>query len=113
MSWSAVSDAVAAALLVLGALLTLTAAIGIVRFPDVLTRMHSATKPQVLGLLAVIAGLGLPADASAYVCGPPTSSSTSSPTCCPLARRPKAPRRTWPRTNIRRTERLRPHRSER
>ncbi len=29
------------------------------RFPDVLTRMHSATKPQVLGLLAVIAGVGL------------------------------------------------------
>ena len=59
MSWGAVADVAAAALLVLGALLTLTAAIGIVRFPDVLTRMHSATKPQVLGLLAVIAGLGL------------------------------------------------------
>jgi multicomponent Na+:H+ antiporter subunit G len=59
MSWSAVIDIVAAALLVLGALLTLTAAIGILRFPDVLTRMHSATKPQVLGLLVVLTGLGL------------------------------------------------------
>jgi multicomponent Na+:H+ antiporter subunit G len=56
---SAVTDVVAAALLVLGALLTLTAAIGILRFPDVLTRMHSATKPQVLGLLAILLGLGL------------------------------------------------------
>jgi multicomponent Na+:H+ antiporter subunit G len=56
---SAVTDGVAAGLLVLGALLTLTAAIGIVRFPDVLTRMHSATKPQVLGLLAILLGLGI------------------------------------------------------
>lgn len=55
----ALTDVVAAALLVLGALLTLTAAIGMVRFPDVLTRMHSATKPQVLGLLAILLGLGL------------------------------------------------------
>jgi multicomponent Na+:H+ antiporter subunit G len=59
MSWSAVADVAAAVCLVLGALLTLTAAIGILRFPDVLTRMHSATKPQVLGLLLVLLGLGL------------------------------------------------------
>ena len=58
-SWGAVADIAAAICLVLGALLTLTAAIGILRFPDVLTRMHSATKPQVLGLLLVLLGLGL------------------------------------------------------
>jgi multicomponent Na+:H+ antiporter subunit G len=58
MNWSAVADVIAAACLVLGALLTLIAAIGILRFPDVLTRMHSATKPQVLGLLVVLVGLG-------------------------------------------------------
>src|SRR3954447_20437536 len=54
-----VADVVAALCLVIGALLTLIAAVGILRFPDVLTRMHSATKPQVLGLLLVLAGLGL------------------------------------------------------
>ncbi len=27
---------------------------GIVRFPDVLTRLHAATKPQVLGLATVL-----------------------------------------------------------
>ena len=59
MSWGDVADVAAAACLVLGALLTLTAAVGILRFPDVLTRMHSATKPQVLGLLLVLLGLGL------------------------------------------------------
>jgi multicomponent Na+:H+ antiporter subunit G len=54
-----VADLVAAVCLGIGALLTLIAAIGILRFPDVLTRMHSATKPQVLGLLLVLVGLGL------------------------------------------------------
>ena len=47
---------IAAAVLVLGgSSLALTAAIGVVRFPDTLTRMHAATKPQVLGLLLVLA----------------------------------------------------------
>lgn len=59
MSWSTVADVAAAVCLTLGALLTLIAAIGILRFPDVLSRMHSATKPQVLGLLLVLLGLGL------------------------------------------------------
>jgi multicomponent Na+:H+ antiporter subunit G len=59
MTWAAVADVAAAACLVTGALLALIAAIGILRFPDVLTRMHSATKPQVLGLLLVLLGLGL------------------------------------------------------
>jgi multicomponent Na+:H+ antiporter subunit G len=59
MSWTAVADVAAAACLLLGALLSLIAAVGILRFPDVLTRMHSATKPQVLGLLLVLLGLAL------------------------------------------------------
>lgn len=59
MSWTEVADVVSAACLVTGALLALVAAIGILRFPDVLTRMHSATKPQVLGLLLILVGLGL------------------------------------------------------
>jgi multicomponent Na+:H+ antiporter subunit G len=54
-----VADVAAAVCLSLGALLTLIAAVGILRFPDVLTRMHSATKPQSLGLLLILAGLGL------------------------------------------------------
>jgi multicomponent Na+:H+ antiporter subunit G len=59
VSWSALADVAAAVCLVLGSLLSLVAAVGILRFPDVLTRMHSATKPQVLGLLLVLVGLGL------------------------------------------------------
>jgi multicomponent Na+:H+ antiporter subunit G len=59
VTWGTAADVVAAACLMVGALLALVAAIGILRFPDVLTRMHSATKPQVLGLLLVLLGLGL------------------------------------------------------
>lgn len=52
-------EVLSAVLLVSGGLLTLAAAIGILRFSDVLTRMHAATKPQVLGLLLVLAGAAL------------------------------------------------------
>ncbi|UMG92757.1 monovalent cation/H(+) antiporter subunit G [Nocardioides sp. TF02-7] len=59
MSLVDVADVAAGVCLVVGALLTLIAAIGILRFPDLLTRMHSATKPQVLGLLVILLGLAL------------------------------------------------------
>ncbi|MWB98611.1 Na+/H+ antiporter subunit G [Agromyces sp. MMS17-SY077] len=32
----------------------MAAGIGILRFPDVLTRLHAGTKPQVLGLASVL-----------------------------------------------------------
>ncbi len=56
---SATLDLVGAVLLLLGAVLSLIAAIGVLRFPDLLTRMHAATKPQVLGLMLVTLGLAL------------------------------------------------------
>ncbi len=56
---SVVLDLVGAVCLVAGALLCLTAAIGLLRFPDVLSRMHAATKPQTLGLLLILLGVGL------------------------------------------------------
>ena len=49
MSWTQVADLAAAVCILLGAVLALIAAIGVVRLPDLLTRMHAATKPQVLG----------------------------------------------------------------
>jgi multicomponent Na+:H+ antiporter subunit G len=42
-----------------GAFLCLAAALGLVRFPDVLARMHAATKPQTLGLIVVAVGVEL------------------------------------------------------
>ena len=50
------SDVVAIVLLLTGAFLCLTAGLGLVRFPDVLTRMHAGTKPQVLGVLLIMIG---------------------------------------------------------
>ncbi|ULE34263.1 monovalent cation/H(+) antiporter subunit G [Mycobacterium sp. IDR2000157661] len=49
-------DVVTAVLVLSGSALALTAAVGVVRFPDTLSRMHAASKPQVLGLLLVLAG---------------------------------------------------------
>jgi multicomponent Na+:H+ antiporter subunit G len=50
------SDTVAVVLVLVGAFLCLTAGLGLVRFPDVLTRMHAGTKPQVLGILLIMIG---------------------------------------------------------
>ena len=52
-------DVVTSVLVLGGSTFALTAAIGIVRFPDTLMRMHAASKPQVLGLLLVLAGAAI------------------------------------------------------
>jgi multicomponent Na+:H+ antiporter subunit G len=52
-------DTVSAVFMVVGALMSLAAAIGLLRFPDLLSRMHAATKPQVLGLFLLLAAIGL------------------------------------------------------
>lgn len=44
------------ALVLAGALLTLLAGVGVVRFPDVFTRMHSLTKASALGFLLTLLG---------------------------------------------------------
>ena len=49
-----VSDIFVAVLVLSGSALAFTASVGILRFPDTLTRMHAATKPQTLGLLLVL-----------------------------------------------------------
>ncbi len=51
-----VPDVIAVVLLLAGSFLCLTAGLGLVRFPDVLTRMHAGTKPQVLGILLIMIG---------------------------------------------------------
>jgi multicomponent Na+:H+ antiporter subunit G len=52
----------------IGATLVLLAAIGIVRMPDLFTRMQAATKASTLGLGCLLAGAGIAlADSSALV----------------------------------------------
>lgn len=50
----AILDLIALAAILLGAVLCLGASIGLLRFPELLSRMHAATKPQVLGVLLVL-----------------------------------------------------------
>ncbi|MCV2392993.1 monovalent cation/H(+) antiporter subunit G [Actinotalea sp. M2MS4P-6] len=54
-----VLDVLAAICLIAGSVLAFAAGLGLLRFPDLLARSHAATKPQVLGLLLMLLGLGL------------------------------------------------------
>lgn len=49
----AILDTVSLVLILIGAVLCLIAAVGLLRFRDVPTRLHAATKPQVLGLMLI------------------------------------------------------------
>ncbi len=52
-------DVIAGTLLILGALLSMMAGIAVLRFPDLMARTHAATKPQVLGTIVLMTGVGL------------------------------------------------------
>ncbi len=52
-------DVIAGALILTGVALSVTAGLGLHRFPDVFARMHAATKPATLGLVLVLAGAAL------------------------------------------------------
>jgi len=59
MSWDVVADVASTICLLGGAFLAFAAGVGVLRFPDLLARMHAGTKPQVLGLILMLAGLAL------------------------------------------------------
>ncbi|MBW8480992.1 monovalent cation/H(+) antiporter subunit G [Actinomadura parmotrematis] len=48
-----------AAFLLVGASASIGAGLGLLRLPDLLTRMHAATKPQSVGLLLVLVAVGI------------------------------------------------------
>ena len=52
-------DIIALVLVLLGAILSLTASIGLLRFRDVPARLHAATKPQVLGVILIAIGVAV------------------------------------------------------
>jgi len=53
------TDLIASVALILGALMSLLAGIAVLRFPDTMSRIHAATKPQVLGIMLLMLGVGL------------------------------------------------------
>lgn len=61
MTGDQILDILAAVCLLLGAFLSVAAGVGLLRFPDALSRMHAATKPQILGLIFVLAAIALSA----------------------------------------------------
>lgn len=54
---SEVFDLVAVILVFIGSVFCLSAAVGVIRFPDVITRLHAAAKPQVFGLIVILVGV--------------------------------------------------------
>lgn len=50
------TETVAAVMMVAGSLLSLIAAIGLIRFQDVYSRMQATSKPATLGILLTLAG---------------------------------------------------------
>ncbi|MBM6620002.1 monovalent cation/H(+) antiporter subunit G [Micrococcaceae bacterium RIT802] len=54
-----VLDWITAVCMVGGALMSVAAGIGLLRFPDLFSRMHAATKPQVLGLFLLLLAVAL------------------------------------------------------
>lgn len=59
MSWTLVADVAAGICLLAGAFLAFAAGVGVLRFPNLLARMHAGTKPQVLGLILLLTGEAL------------------------------------------------------
>lgn len=54
-----VLDALSLVCLIAATGFSLAAGLGLLRFPDVLSRLHAATKPQIFGLLLTIAAIAL------------------------------------------------------
>lgn len=52
-------DVLSLVCLIAAAGFSVAAGLGLLRFPDVLSRLHAATKPQIFGLLLVIAAIAL------------------------------------------------------
>ncbi|TQM70247.1 multisubunit sodium/proton antiporter MrpG subunit [Actinomadura hallensis] len=55
------ADVITAILLPTGALFSALGALGALRFPDLLSRLHAATKPQTIGLLLILTGVAFQA----------------------------------------------------
>lgn len=59
MNWADVLDLAGLGAIALGSVMSLTTAIGLHRLPDIFARQHAASKPQILGLLLTLLGIGL------------------------------------------------------
>ena len=59
MNWALLADVVSLVLVTLGAIFVFSAAVGVARFGDTMSRVHAVTKPQTAGLIMCIIGAGI------------------------------------------------------
>lgn len=59
MNTNLILDIITAICLIVGSLMSLAAVVGLVRFPDLLTRLHAGTKPQIFGIMLLLLAVGL------------------------------------------------------
>lgn len=52
-------DLIPIVFIAIAAALSVAAGVGLLRFPDVLTRLHAVTKPQIFGVLLTIAAIAI------------------------------------------------------
>lgn len=57
LNWAGVADAVGLFLICIGTVFTVIAAVGMLRYPDLLSRQHIATKPQVFSVIMFLLGV--------------------------------------------------------
>lgn len=56
------NDGISAALLIAGCIFILAGTLGLLRFPDIYTRLHALTKADNVGLGLIVAGLAIQAE---------------------------------------------------
>lgn len=61
-------DFISQLLLIIGTIFFLAGTVGLLRFPDVYTRLHALTKADNLGLGFIVAGLALQAESWLVAC---------------------------------------------
>jgi multicomponent Na+:H+ antiporter subunit G len=59
MTGDTIREVVTVGLILVSALMCFAAGVGLLRFPDVLSRLHAATKPQILGLMTIAAAIAV------------------------------------------------------
>ena len=59
MNWALLADVVSLVLVTVGAIFVFSAAIGVARFGDTMSRVHAVTKPETAGLIMCIIGAGI------------------------------------------------------
>ncbi|ALC06810.1 multisubunit Na+/H+ antiporter, G subunit [Corynebacterium deserti GIMN1.010] len=57
MNIQLITDIVSLVFILLGAFLSFSASIGLIRFKDTMSRVHAMTKPQTTGLILTVAGV--------------------------------------------------------